>query len=107
MDIIHHITTEEQFKKIIEDKSTPKILFFCGINCNPCRKLCPMIEDRAINLDGKFIFVKICSSKFSMIANDYEFESFIPYVVLLKNGKIADKFDGYNLEKMEKMLSLI
>ena len=106
MDLIVHITSEEQFNKLFSSATTPLVLFFCGTNCGPCRQLCPKIEDKAINSNGKFVFVKINVDTFRGLASQYGYETSIPCVVLFKNGKILNSFEGCNLEAMEKMLAL-
>ncbi len=104
-DLIVHVKTQEQIDELING-NTPVILFFSGNNCYSCKELCPVFEDRAINSFGKFIFAKLHVDDFASLAYRFEYQSAIPYVALLKNGKLVKSFEGANFQKMEGLISL-
>lgn len=104
-DLIVHVKTQDQVDKLLSSH-TPVILFFSGYDCSHCKELCPVFEDRAINSFGKFIFAKLYVDEFAKLAYGYEYQGDIPFVVLIKNGKLVRSFEGANLQKMEALISL-
>jgi thioredoxin-like negative regulator of GroEL len=104
-DLIVHVKSEDQLKELVTDNTTPVVLFFCGKNCVPCQTLCPIVEDRAINSFGKFIFAKLYVDEFQSQAYKYEYQGAIPYVALVKKGKVVSSFDGVDIERFEIMVS--
>ena len=58
--IIDEVTTVDQWKaKVMHVKDKPVILDFYADWCAPCKKLTPILEEKAREHDGKFKLVKI------------------------------------------------
>jgi thioredoxin-like negative regulator of GroEL len=104
-DLIVHVRCEDKLTELVNDNSTPVLLFFCGKTCVPCQQFCPIVEDRAINSFGKFIFAKLYVDEYESQAYKYEYQGAIPYLALVKKGKVVMSFDGVDMKLFETMMS--
>ena len=58
--LIDEVTTYQEWQpKVMDQKDTPVILDCYADWCAPCRKLTPILEEKAIANDGKFKLVKL------------------------------------------------
>jgi len=61
--------------------------------CGPCRMIAPVIEELAIELQGKVVFGKLNVDENQMTAGKYGIMA-IPTMLVFKNGQLADQMVG-------------
>ncbi|MDR2872469.1 MAG: thioredoxin [Xanthomonadaceae bacterium] len=87
--------TTEQFETDVLQKSlqTPVLVDLWATWCGPCKVLGPILEKLAAEYNGAFVLAKIDVDKEQQIAAAFQVRS-VPMVFLLKDGQVADGFQG-------------
>ena len=62
--------------------------------CGPCKAIAPILEELAVELDGKLTIAKVNSDEQGALAAEFGIRS-IPTMLLFKGGKLADTFVGF------------
>ena len=83
---------------VVMKSKIPVILDCYADWCNPCQKLTPLLEKKAIEAEGKFKLVKVNIDLLPEIANGLNVRS-IPAVFLVSNGNVMDTFAGVPSEE--------
>lgn len=84
---------EANFNEIINSE-VPVVVDFWAPWCGPCRMLGPIIEEAAVELEGKAKVAKLNVDENQGIAMQYKVFS-IPTVLIFKNGQVVDQFVGF------------
>jgi len=87
--------TTETFEAEVLQKSlqVPVLVDFWADWCGPCKALGPILEKLAADYHGAFELAKVDTEKEPQIATAFQIRS-IPTVFLVKDGQIADAFQG-------------
>jgi putative thioredoxin len=87
--------TTETFEAEVLQKSLqlPVLVDFWADWCGPCKTLGPILEKLAADYNGAFELAKVDTEKEPQIAAAFQIRS-IPTVFLVKDGQIADAFQG-------------
>lgn len=95
--------TVENFEQVALNGEKPVLIDFYATWCGPCKMMAPIVEEIA-NTRDDVIVCKVDVDEEGAIANAYDIHS-IPTLVLLKDGKLADKAVGYRpIEAVLEML---
>ena len=98
--------TKANFDTEVMHSDRPVLLDFWATWCGPCQMLGPVIEEIAEEYEGKIKVGKINVDEEGMLAAQFQVTG-IPYVVLVKDGEIADSRVGYRpKEDIVKLLKL-
>lgn len=87
--------TAERFEADVIQRSlqTPVLIDFWAEWCQPCKILGPILEKLADEYNGAFLLAKIDVEAEQELAAAFRIQS-IPTVVLVKDGQLADGFQG-------------
>ncbi len=95
--------TVDNFEQVALNSEKPVLIDFYATWCGPCKMIAPLIEEIA-NTRDDVVVCKVDVDEAGAIANAYDIHS-IPTLILLKDGKLADKAVGYRpLEAILEML---
>lgn len=74
-------------------KKAPVVIDFWAPWCAPCRALAPILENLAVEYQGRFTLAKINSDQNQALATQFGVRG-IPSVKVVFNGKVVDEFSG-------------
>jgi putative thioredoxin len=87
--------TEQNLEQEVLQRSQelPVIVDFWATWCAPCQELGPILERIANESPGQFLLVKVDVDQQPRVAQAFGVQS-IPHVFALRNGQLADQFQG-------------
>lgn len=85
--------TQDTFKSTVIESEKPVVVDFWAEWCGPCKKLSPMIEDIADEMDGQVTIAKVDVDNERTLGAMFQIMS-IPSVLIFKNGEKVDEFVG-------------
>jgi putative thioredoxin len=87
------VVTAANFAEVVEQSERPVIVDFWAVWCGPCRVLMPVLDDLAVEYEGRFKFVKINVDEEQDLAARFNIQS-MPHVYLFRDGRPVDSFLG-------------
>ncbi len=106
--MIKIISSKQEFNEIIKDGVT--LVDFFAVWCGPCKMLTPVLEEVAIEFEGKAKIAKVDVDKLEDLAIEYHIGS-VPTVILFKDGKLIAQTMGFRpkqqfCDALEKVINL-
>lgn len=86
-------TTKLDFDKDVLQSEVPVLVDFTAAWCGPCKAISPIVEELAVEYEGKAKVIKIDVDEFGDIAMKYGIMS-IPALVVFKGGQEVDRLVG-------------
>lgn len=92
MSNVKKVTTDT-FRKDVIESDKPVIVDFWAEWCGPCKKLCPILEEVAEELDGQVTVAKVNVDEERNLGAMFQIMS-IPNVLIFNHGEKVDEFVG-------------
>lgn len=86
--------TASQFDQEVKESDLPVLVDFWASWCGPCRMMAPVLDEAAVELEGKMKVVKVNVDEEVSLAEKYEIMS-IPTMMVFKGGEPVDMIMGF------------
>lgn len=95
-----NITTlsQENFAQEVLKSAQPILVDFWAEWCGPCKMLAPVLDELALEYDGKVRIGKVDVDSNQGLAAQYGISA-IPTLLLFKNGQVIDQLRGFRSKR--------
>ena len=90
--------TDADFDKLINGSDVPVLVDFWAPWCGPCKMMSPILEELAVEYQGKAKICKVNTDESRDSALEFSIQA-IPTIILFKDGQIQKKWVGLTSKK--------
>ena len=84
---------EANYEELVAKSDKPVMLDFWATWCGPCRTIAPIVDEVAVEYEGKAVIGKVDVDSNSDITAKFGIRN-IPTLIFIKNGEMVDKLVG-------------
>ena len=95
--------TDSNFEQTVLNSSTPFLLDMAADWCGPCKAIAPLVEELAVEFDGRIGFGQVDIDKNPQIPNSYQVRA-VPTLLMFKDGDVMGQLTGAHPKKRIKEL---
>ena len=88
------MVNKDSFKEMVLDSTTPVLLDFYANWCGHCQKLLPLLDEVAVEMDGKLSVMKVNVDENREFAQKFDIKG-LPTMLLFKDGSEVDRLIGF------------
>ncbi|HAA89649.1 MAG: Thioredoxin [Thermoanaerobacterales bacterium 50_218] len=96
--------TSENFSEKISNSALPVLVDFWASWCGPCLMLAPVLEELAVEMEGKVLVGKVNVDENRQLAEQFGIMS-IPTLILFRDGQEVSRIVG--LRPKEELVKMI
>lgn len=94
---------ESNWEQEVLNSDLPVLVDFWAPWCGPCRLIAPVVEEIAVEMEGKAKVVKVNTDENPNLAMKYGIRA-IPTIMVFKNGRVVDTKVGVQPKEVLKAL---
>ncbi|MCH7723161.1 MAG: thioredoxin [Bacteroidetes bacterium] len=100
--------TDDNFKEEVLDSDKPVLIDFWAVWCGPCKMIAPIVEELAVEFEGKAKIGKLDVDSNQQTSINYGVRS-IPTLLIFKDGEVKETIIGAvpKAKVVEKLNSVI
>ncbi|MCZ6703933.1 MAG: thioredoxin [Ignavibacteria bacterium] len=100
--------TDDNFKEEVLDSDKPVLIDFWAVWCGPCKMIAPIVEELAVEFEGKVKIGKLDVDSNQQTSINYGVRS-IPTLLIFKDGEVKETIIGAvpKANMVEKLNSVI